>query len=156
MNLLEHESGNVLGPVDVTDLGVGGHDHAARAVAAGQPGAVVVLDGTVLVVGHVLAEVPDGAVVGLGEVVGRHLEDLAVAVGHELRHHGLDVGAVPADHAGLVEQRDLVAERDIAFGAELHRLLDGGDREERVGDVRRVRERRDHRCTPERSVGVRC
>ena len=57
--LLEDETGDVLGPVDVTLPVIGGHDHPRRAVPARQPTAVVVGHGAVPVVGHVLAEVPD-------------------------------------------------------------------------------------------------
>jgi hypothetical protein len=67
--------GEVLGPVDVADLGVGGHDHRRRAVQTHAPGAGGGGGHAVFVVDHVFAEVPDRSVVGLGVEVDRDLGD---------------------------------------------------------------------------------
>jgi len=75
LDLFEGDGGDVLGPVDVADLGIGRHDHLGRPFPARQPAAERAVDeaGAVVVV-DVLAEVPDRAVVGLGVVVERGLQ----------------------------------------------------------------------------------
>ena len=68
-------------------------------------------DDAVLEVGDVLAEVPDGPVVGLGvEVVG-DLLDAPVEIGDVLGDERLDPLALPLDDPGVGQQRDLGPER---------------------------------------------
>ena len=77
-DFFEHDVGRVLRPVHVTDLGLSGHDHGGRPVAACEPGAFGRGHVAVGVVEHVLAEVPDRAVVGLRVPVERDLRDVTV------------------------------------------------------------------------------
>ncbi len=139
---LVDEVRDVLRVEDVADLGIGGHDHAGRSIGAGQPRALVVGDLSVVVVVDLFAEIPDRSVIGLRVEVERDLDDPAAAVGDVLRHDRLDLVAVDLDHPRLGQQRDLDAQGVAGLGAELDDLRQVADREERVGDVGRVREDR--------------
>jgi hypothetical protein len=68
-------------------------------------------DGPVLEVEHVLTEVPDGSVVGLGVEVVRDLVDTPVEVGDVLGDERLDLLALPLDNPGVGQQRDLGPKR---------------------------------------------
>ena len=78
LDFLEHGGIDVLDPIDIPDRRMGRHDHRDRPILAGEPGAVRVDDFTVLVVGHVLAEIPDGAIIVLAVPVNRGLVDSPV------------------------------------------------------------------------------
>jgi hypothetical protein len=136
-HLLEDQLGDVLGPVDLTGAGVGGHDHARRPIPARQPGAVGVGYHPVLVVDDVLAEVPDRPVIGLGIRVQGHLEDAPAGVGDVLVDAGRHRPAVPVDRPGPGKQHDLGPERLAVHRAELEGLGHLGHREQRVGDLGR-------------------
>jgi hypothetical protein len=146
-HLLERDTWDVLGAVDVAHLRVAGHDHRRRSVQADPPGPVGGLRDPVQVVHNVLTEVPDGPVVRLGVQVDRHLRDAAVQVGAELRLQRLDPAAVPRHHLGVRQQRGLDLERHPLDFTE-----DDGvqlsDREQRVGDPGRVGERRKQEIDP--------
>ena len=150
-HLLEGDPGDVLGTVHVADLGVGGHDHLGGAIPSGEPGARGAVDEAlrVAVVVHVLAEVPHRPVVGLGVVVDRDLLDAPVDVGHVLRDADLHpLTLAPLDHPRLRQQSGLGVERlALDLAAEDHRLQ-VADREQRVGDLGGIRERRRRDVEP--------
>ena len=132
--------------------GSAGHDHLGGPVPAGEPGA---RGGGVdealcaAVVEHVLAEVPNRPIVGLGVEVQRDLLDAPVDEGHVLRDPRLDpLVLAPLDHPRLRQQRGLRVERlALDPAAEDHRaqVVDG---EERVGDLGGIRERRRRDVDP--------
>ena len=140
--LLEHEVGDVLGPVGLPDLGIGGHDHARRPVLTGDPCAVGVGDDPVLVVEDVLAEVPDVAGVVLRIPVERHLVDPPVEIGDELRDQRLDLLAVHVDDLGLGQQHGLDPQRIALVVAQQDGRMKVADREQRVVNGRGHGERR--------------
>ena len=108
-DLLEGDRGDVLGAVHVAHLGMGGHDHLRRSLTACQPAPKEAVDETVPgVVVDVLAEVPDGAVVGLRVVVEGDFLDAAVEIGAVLRHGRLDgLARAPFDQPGIGQQGGL-------------------------------------------------
>ena len=147
-DLLEDEPGDVLGPIDVADLRVAGHDHRGRTVDPGVPGSVGIGDGAIGEVEDVLAEVPDRSVIGLGiEVVG-DLLDAPVEEGVVLRDDGLDLLALPLDHLRPRQDRDLRAERLVLDRADEQVRGLKGNREERIRDLGRVGERRHREVDP--------
>ena len=140
-DLFEHDPGGVLGSVDVTHLRIRRHDHRGRPILAGEPRPLGDDDRAVPEIEDVLAEVPDGPVVGLGVQVERDLGDPSPEEGVVLRNGHLDLLTVPVDDPRLGEQRDLGPERfAIDVPEEQDRLL-LRDREQGVGDVRGVGER---------------
>jgi hypothetical protein len=94
-----------------------------------------------LVVVDVLAEVPDGSVVGLGVEVDRDFEDAPVHVGDEVGDPRLDLPAVPLDEVGRRKLSHLEAELVATLRAELDHLAQLALREERVGDRGGIGER---------------
>jgi len=141
-HLLEDHPGRVLGPEGVAHARAARHDHRRRTLAPREPRAVRVGDGAVLVVEDVLAQVPYGAVIGLGVAVERDLVKAPVEVGDVLRLERLDPPAVPADGRAVRQQRRLGAEALPVDPAQQEGRAEPGDREERVGDAGRGRERR--------------
>ena len=139
-DLLEHEAGDVLGAERDAELGIGGHDHAWRAVLPGHPRAVGVGDDAVLEVEHVLAEVPHGTVVGLAVPIERDLVDATVQVRDELRDERLDLLALPFDGLRPGKERGLDPQRATLVVAEKDGGMQVADREQRVVDRGRVRE----------------
>ena len=147
-DLLEDEPGDVLGPIDVADLRIGGHDHRARAVDPRVPRAGGIDDGSIGEVEDGLAQVPDRSVIGLGvEVVGDLLH-APIEEGVVLRDDGLDLLALPLDHLGPRQDRDLRAERLVLDRADEQVRGLQRDREERIRDLRRVGERRHREVDP--------
>jgi hypothetical protein len=145
-HLLEHLPGDVLGPERLPDLRVVRHDHRGRAVAPRQPAVGRERDdAAAVVVGDVLAEVPDRPVVGLGVVVEGHLLDPVVEKGCVLGDERLDaLAGRPFDEPRVGQQRGLRVERPTVDPAVEHGRAEPGDREEGVRHVRRVRERWGH------------
>ena len=139
-DFLEDEAWDVLGPVDVSDLRVGGHDHGCGSVLARDPGAVRVGDGAVFEVEDVLAEVPHGAAVVLCVEVVRDLVEATVEIGDVLGDQSLDSAPLPLDEPRFGEERDFGSERlPVDPPEQQHRLL-ARDREEGVRDVGGIRE----------------
>jgi hypothetical protein len=108
---------------------------AAGPFLAGEPGAREIADGAVGVVEDVLAEVPDGAVGGLGVEVERDLLDAPVQIGDVLGDERLDALArAPFDDPGAGQERGLGPERLPGDRAVQDDRVELADREERVGD----------------------
>jgi hypothetical protein len=142
-HLLPYVGTYVLGVERVADLRIRRHDHRCGSIHTGEPRSFVRVRHAVLEVRHVLAEVPDGAVVGLRVPIEGHLLDPSAeprgVLGHARRD---DVAAPDVDVFRLREERGLRVERKAVDVAEEHRGLELRDREQRVVDRRRVREHR--------------
>jgi len=112
--------------------------------AAGEPGAVGIRDQAVLVVVDVLAEVPHGAIVGLGVEIERDLVNLPVEERGILRYQILDrcSADVHVDGLGVLQQGDLGPERKASHGSELQDPELPRHRKQLVGDPGGVGERR--------------
>ena len=119
-DLLEDDARHVLGPEDVAEAGVRGHDHRRGTLPAGEPRALGSDRVSVQVVDHVLAQVPDRSIVGLGVAVASHLLQAAVTPGHVLREQHLDATAVPGDGPDIGQQRGLGAKRTSFLAPEEH------------------------------------
>jgi hypothetical protein len=104
-------------------------------IVAGYPGPVGVRHHTVLVVEHVLAQVPYRSVIGLGVPVQRHLQDAPVRERGVLRDQRLDLLAVPLNGLGFREQGHLGSKRQAVNTPQHQDRLRCGGGVQRVGDV---------------------
>jgi hypothetical protein len=102
-----------------------------------------------VVIEDVLAEIPDRPVVRLGVVVERDLLDLPVEERGVLRNERLDLMARgPLERPRVGQQRSLGVKWLAVDRAVEDRRPDLADREERVGDVRGMREGRCREVDP--------
>ena len=140
-HFLEDDARDVLGPVDVADPRVPGHNHRARPFASREPWALGTRDGAVAVVEDVLAQVPHRAVVGLRVPIERDLFEPPAAERHVLGDQHPNTTSAPTHPSTDGEEGRLRSKGLALHATEQHRRPKSADREERVVDPRWVRER---------------
>jgi hypothetical protein len=100
-DLFVDHAGNVLRPVYIANLGFSRHNHGGWTVFTSQPGPLGVGNFAVLIVEHILAEIPDRAIVSLSVPVKRDLLDAPVEIGNVLGNKRLNLLAIYFNNLGL-------------------------------------------------------